>query len=674
MLNKIGRIKSIDYEGLIEELKVLDKKARTEKYWQNSLYSLRQIELAPRITISNCDDLLVPDGSGWDNSAEACLKTTMKEIEQIKQAEKHNELFNKLFEIKYLDDTYVAFLYSAANGTIIPRKFVEIEFAKNYDNFTVAQINNLLSGSEQLSDQNSISSYNDSTKSELSIKLEAQKKELKEAEAKADAELEAFRQEMRQKELALKEQHDRMLAEMNAKVNSMKDEIFILENNIFALRSYFGETFDLTQVMKGQNASSDIPLVIYQKFRYMDEDISRLAANSYFSVDQTDITALFSKYGEVFVNDFCPAERCITFFKASKDNKLFAYCKEEDCIEQFSYYHGNQIGLLLRNGENLWIAFIDEEITLKDNLFLTEAAAYSEEAIEVKEGEELSVRDERLRPGLARKHIFLILDAILRLTSIYSDLKNQSVQNNPKIIFSSADKQIETFKYPTFKEFFKKSLPEDISYKQGDFIFIDEDHAGSFYNKWIGGEDHRSVGYRNTTRDADLRKGINRLNLIEYEDNGWLYKETEDDPYWHHEISGTVVDKYPIIKKDITTKYFVSCKRDIWWDGKDKHNNANVRVYSDEFMSLMWLNSNYIQQWIDAKQVPDKNYTYYIKMLKELRDFLRQREQNEFLLINAYIKFDNTPENRDKLLEWRIKNAVRTFTEYQAKRFVKTLM
>lgn len=681
MLNKIGYIKSINWEALIEELRPLDKNARLAKYWQgeHSLYGLQNIELAEGLTIGKCDELLVPSNSwGSAESAENQLKLSVSEIKKVQQAEQHNKLFNHSFEIKYLSDRFVAFLYSAHCGVVLPRNCVEVELAKNYDDLSVEQINRLIQGkSEDVPLDTSLAEYNTATRGELSTSLKQQEAALKEAETKAKAELEAFREEMRRQEQILQERQQEMLAELNAKVSSLKDEIFIIENNIFALRSYFGDTFELTQVMKGQNANEDVPLVIYQKFRYMDEDLARLSANSSFIVEQNDILSLFTNYGKDFVNDFCPAERCITFFRASKTGLKYAYCKEENCVAEFEYYHGNQIGMLLRNGGNLWLAFIDEEITLKDNLFLSNAVADSEQTIELKEDEKLSIRDKRLKPGFARKHIFIILDAILRLTNIYPDLKNQSVQNNSKITFSSADGQIETFKYPAFAEFFKNSVPKGLDIKIGDFIFIDEQHAGSEYSRWSGGETHRGVGYRNTVRDASIKKGISRINLIEdYVRSHTRWNDGEEDKkvsVWG-EAYASEYKEWDHIEEEHANKYFVSCKRDVWWDYEyKKHNNANVQIYGDEFMSIMWLTSDYVQQWIDAKQVPDKNYTYYVKMMKELRDYLRQKERNDAVLISAYKKFDDTQENRDKLLAWRIQNKVRNMSDFQAKRFAKML-
>ena len=39
MLNKIGYINSIDYDGLLNDLKPLDREQRQAKYWREKLYT-----------------------------------------------------------------------------------------------------------------------------------------------------------------------------------------------------------------------------------------------------------------------------------------------------------------------------------------------------------------------------------------------------------------------------------------------------------------------------------------------------------------------------------------------------------------------------------------------------------------------------------------------------------
>lgn len=709
MLNKIGYINSIDYDAFLEELKPLDRNARCKKYWENKLYNvqqevIREYDDKTYITINKCDEILLPDT--WRNTAEECYKKSEEIVGKIKKCEAHNKLFNKRFEVKYLDDDFVAFMYSLSDGAVIPREYVDIEMAKDYSALTYSEMNNLLSDGN--APENALAVLDNKTYKNVQSDIEKARNELQEAENKAKQELEEFEREMRKQEMALRAKQEQMLAELRTKVEGMKDQIFILEMNIFALRSYFGETFSIAHVMKGKNAPDDQPLVLFQKFRYMDEDLSRLSANSEFSTEKTHIIDLFDKYGDLFIETFCPNTKCITFFKNSRDNKKYAYDRENDVIEELEYYHGNQIGMLIRNGENLYLSFIDEEITLQDNLFVSEGSSHSETAIKVGE---TKLRDKDARPMFNRKHIFIIIQALLRNTNIYNSLKGEHIFESDKIILSSADAQIQYNKYPTFREFFRDNSGDPkANIIEGDEIFIDERHAGSKteQNVWGSGyrEEHRGVGYRNTGRDADIDKGINKINLIIKGGDGFYvsYHEGKSSARISEKVNSTVYRKHVYdteesIKEKIasgeyidyepykTVEYYVSCERDIpeydyrrydSWTGKidsnKKFNNANLRVWSDEFMSIMFLNSNYVQQWIDTKEGGrGKNYVYFVKSLKELREHLLKREEEEFKLINKYYEIENSEWNKDVLLDWKLKNNVRRITEFQAKRFAKYL-
>lgn len=699
MINKIGKINSINYDGLINELKPLDREQRLKMYWRDKLYNIQLVELTKDKKICDCDDLLC--GDSYSNSAEECMKISMKYIDLIKNSEKHYKLFNDRFEIKYLDDEFVAFMFSEYNGVVIPRKFVDIEFAKDYSSLPESEIIKRLTTTET---SNAVSIIGDKSQNECISELNNYKEELKIAEENAKKELEEFRDEMRKKEIELREKQETMLAEFRKKVEEMKDKIFMLEMNIFALRSYFGETFSISHVMKGKNAPDDQPLVLFQKFRYMDEDLSRLSVNSEFSVEKTGIIDLFERYGELFIETFCPNSKCITFFKASRNNRVQLYEPKDDCIEEFQYYHGNQLGMIVRNGENVYLSFIDEEITLKDNLFISNSTANSETAIEIGKSK---IRDPEVRVVINRKHLFIILQALLKNTNIFDSLKNEKIFESEKIIFSNADAQIQYTKYPTFKKFFSENDGSNIDkIKEGDEIFIDEPHAGSKYsqNYWglgQGYEEHRGRGYRNTGRDADIEKGINVLNIVDKQQNGF------DVTYYEGKSSGRIVTKvdnmiyrkhvydteedlkkkvasgeYIDYKPHVDVEYYVSCKRDIpdWQktrrcDGSyARVNNANLRLWSDEFMSIMWLNSNFVQQWIDCKDSGNgKDYIYFVKMLKELRDHLLKREEKEFELINKYYKLENTPWNKDFVLDFKIKHSWRRITETRAKKIAKYL-
>lgn len=688
MISKIGYINSIDYEGLINELTPLNREERLVKYWRNNLSEIQSIKVGHK-TLGEIDTVLLPDSGYNGNTSEYCLKESIEIINKIKRAENHNKFFNKRFEVLWKNDRFVAFFYSSGGGTVLPIEYVEIEEAKDYSQLTSSQMKQLMGNSENMP-ENMPAMPCEQTFNNAQSHLEEQKKALEEAEKQAKEELNNFRELMRLKEQELISKQQNMLSELREKVEKMKDSIFLLEMNILALRTYFGETFSLTHIVKGKNAEEEIPLVIQQKFIFMDEDISRLTANSAFSTSEKTIIDLFSKYGQLFRDTFCPADKCITFFRASKDNKLYEYSRLEDAIQEFEFYHGNQIGMLIRNGDNLYISFIDEEITLRDNLFVSQASAQEEIPIT----ENTKLRSNEARTVFNRKHAFLVLQALLNNTNIYKGISGDNIFDNPMVIFSSADAQIVTYKYPRFNECFSKYGGNIDNIKEGDEIFIDESHAGSKFenNGWFGRnnyiEEHRSVGYRNNARDADIDKGVNRINLIERRQDGYYvyfkntsFKENSPQICNYPEYRTHIYDLKDIQKyiddgtyvrheENIVVKYYVSCKRELYFE--EAKNNVNLRVYSDEFMSIMWINSNFTQQWIDSKDsASGKNYVYFVAMLKELNIHLQQRENEEFRLINNYTNLPNNSENRDILLNWKISNNVRRITEFQAKRFVK---
>ena len=53
------------------------------------------------------------------------------------------------------------------------------------------------------------------------------------------------------------------------------------------------------------------------------------------------------------------------------------------------------------------------------------------------------------------------------------------------------------------------------------------------------------------------------------------------------------------------------------------------------------------------------------------KEHFTEKEEAEFTLIQKYINFENTADNKDKLLEQKIEKDVRRIIDFQAKRFAK---
>ena len=682
MINKIGYINSIDFEKLLNELKPLSRSERNSKYWKDGISKIANVEVKEGFPIHRLDSFLCC--SFHNNTAEACYSESLKIASDIEYSIRHNAELGIRLEVLFEDDKFVAFFYNRNTGTVLPKEFVSFERVKDYSDVTMDELTYRVEGANK-NDYNLVNVDN-KTHNQIKSDLNKAKEELDLAKQAAKEELEELRRSLREQEQALIEKQNLLLNELNNKVESMKDQIFNVEMNIFALRSALGDTFSITQVKHGKSASEDLPLVLYQKFRYMADELARASVTSDFSTRECHIINMFDKYYTELIDLFCPSEKSISFFKVTKDNKFYGYDYENDVVSEFEYFHGNQIGMVIRNGENVYLGFIDEEITLQDNLFVTQNSSNQESSVNVEDIK--SIRDAKIRPMINRKHLFIIVQALLKNTTIFKGFQSESLFNNNKIIFSNADAQLRSTKYPSFREVFTK----ECEIKEGDFIFIDETHRGSKseQNYWGGGyyENHRSRGYANRGRDAVIKKGLAEINIVEHERTDY-FKQVDDENslvkhFWRN-IDKSEYEKLlaegNVVEKREHYGYYVSCEREIedWQRPRDyfgniktsRVNRVNLKIYRDEFMSIMWINSNYVKSWIDSKEgFGSKNYIYFIKQLKELLDFVESREESEFRLINTLIPFEKTPDNIDVVLSWKREHKVRTFTEYQAKRFV----
>lgn len=487
----------------------------------------------------------------------------------------------------------------------------------------------------------------------------------------------------------------------------------MLELNIFALRSLFGETFTLTQLRSGKTSNN--PLVLYQKFKFLDEEFALLAVKEFgrFDGNHGTTTEIFKK--QCVLDVFAPSEKCITFFRTSKDKKYFAYDSEIDGLKALEYYHENQVGMIIRNGENIWLSFIDEEVFVEDNLFES-AATWAEAERKIKpdwKGEydykndiiepgKTKLRDPVVKKAIDKMMLFYIIEGLVQSTNIFTELKDVNLRvPSDKVIFSSADAQLTSNKYPDFKTYFSqwRDLGKEGDVRIGDTILIVERAAASHYDYTWKQEEHRSRGYENRARDAeDIKPGLNTISFIEKQDEwyeldreGKPYKtaeETGGEPiYYRKRIYGVPDTTNPNVVCEPKYTFYVSAKRHVEdWQRMDAYgnlpsrvNNVNLKLYNDEFCPVDFINSNYVVSWMEQKNIGDwykGNYVYLVEnIFHSLLKMLRGREERENTMIRIHIPtFSGTPDELDAVTEWKKTHAVRNFTEWQAKRFARWYM
>lgn len=646
-----------------------------------------------------------------------------KKIDAVKRAMAHYEELGGKLEIVVETGRFYVLKYAATRYLAIPKEFVDVERVNNYDDFTVGDISAMLSGGNPVDVEggglvlaNTESALGLPTTvhmCEVRSKHAEMQKELERAEAEAKEKYELARKEMERKMQELKEKQELQLAELRQRVDKMKDSIFMLELNIFALRSLFGETFTLTQLRRGKTSNS--PLVLYQKFKFLDEEFALLAVKEFgrFDGNHGTTTEIFKK--QCVLDVFAPSEKCITFFRTSKDKKYFAYDSEIDGLKALEYYHENQVGMIIRNGENIWLSFIDEEVFVEDNLFES-AATWAEAERKIKpdwKGEydykndiiepgKTKLRDPVVKKAIDKMMLFYIIEGLVQSTNIFTELKDVNLRvPSDKVIFSSADAQLTSNKYPDFKTYFSqwRDLGKEGDVRIGDTILIVERAAASHYDYTWKQEEHRSRGYENRARDAeDIKPGLNTISFIEKQDEwyeldreGKPYKtaeETGGEPiYYRKRIYGVPDTTNPNVVCEPKYTFYVSAKRHVEdWQRMDAYgnlpsrvNNVNLKLYNDEFCPVDFINSNYVVSWMEQKNIGDwyrGNYVYLVEnVFHSLLKMLRGREERENTMIRIHIPtFSGTPDELDAVTEWKKTHVVRNFTEWQAKRFARWYM
>ena len=60
---------------------------------------------------------------------------------------------------------------------------------------------------------------------------------------------------------------------LEEKVAQMEAQIWLLDSQIYAIRCFAGETVNFAHIRTGRNAPDTEPVIIYQKLRFLDEDL-----------------------------------------------------------------------------------------------------------------------------------------------------------------------------------------------------------------------------------------------------------------------------------------------------------------------------------------------------------------------------------------------------------------
>lgn len=452
-----------------------------------------------------------------------------EKISILKNAFAYASKFDNPIQVYFADDKFVIIGWGETR-TLIPREFVTIELYKTYDDVLPYEIPSLLTGEASGKNNGLIlpdgTALRNSSKRELKSGLEEVKASIQAKEEELKNGLEEIRQELRKREEELRMQMQERLAELEAKKKEFEVQLFGLDYQLYILRCLLGDSIQIAHLRNGKKAPAEQPVVLYQKLRFLDEDLAKIKSLYCYEYNNEGyVEEIFAKDDFVF-EQFCPNNKCVTLFRISKDNIRYAN-GEGNCLEKCAYYNGTRIGLLVRNGENLYLVWTEQ-----DRIYLKENFVYSAKG--EKEIEENAVADKyetitdmdytnkKNIPWVqffSRKFLMAILQGLVEYKQIFTfPEKINFVAPSPYVVFSTADNQIADNRFGSLSDFM---IARNTLTKEGDMVLPIQSIRGSIMERGYGWgrdgyENHeRGRGERNRVRDCVIDGEVQPINLVE---------------------------------------------------------------------------------------------------------------------------------------------------------------
>lgn len=286
----------------------------------------------------------------------------------------------------------------------------------------------------------------------------------------------------------------------------------------------------------------------------------------------------------------------------------------------------NQIGVLVRNGENTWLTWLDsDEVSFSQDSFASVSSQEKEPSVKLIQ---------------SRYYVFsIILGLIERGEMLQLDHIPVDVFSDPSIILSNADSQITDSTYVelgallhTLNDY---SKPDDPIFILNSFT--DQAKYHSYYG---GGTTERGRGDNALTNDTSVKRGMNKIRGIDY-------------------------------FSDFTYRFYVAGVKGRYF-GREAKISPSLYIENDEFINIKFLTSSLIDYYIHTKRIGHisnsgryVNYSHMLPILFEIKEELEKLEKEDRLYIVA------KDYDLNLLTSFKIIHDVRVVTEYQAKRYSK---
>lgn len=485
----------------------------------------------------------------------------------------------------------------------------------------------------------------------LQLEYNAEKSDIENARVEG---LEALQREIEEKQAELEAKKQELLevfykkqALLEEKMKQLKSELYVLESEIYSIRCFLGEVVDFIKLRSGNPAPVDAPITLFQKMRFLDDELGKLVSVYDFDFGDVKLFEKLLQSRDDILDVFCPNDKCVSLVRVSKTGTYFGYDDVGELLAEYEVYHGLRIGILIRNGENLYMGWTDEsKINIPDDMFYapgTKFVSNSEDA-----GETTSIEE-----AVSRYFIFSILQGALQnkqMLTLPEGVKADFSKPSEYIIYSVADTWLCDNRYGTFDEMIDKC---NSKITVGDYVLSLE-----WNNDKDGYRGHSS--YRNLTRGLSVRdRGIYPIRLIEENNDKYSF----GDYRYYVSLQKNYDDEYVWRGSNLYER-----KRDAY---------ALFQIYEDEFINLTYMNSTWLKYVITTKNLGTKkyrlsNFAEAIRYLNDALKFIKEREKEEAKYIGQYV--DNITEDTwVQVTEFKLEKGVRNINDYQAKRFAKWL-
>ena len=416
-------------------------------------------------------------------------------IERLQKFYNYCTEFGQTPNVGFWADGEYAFLYlgNPSSGIIVPEpeKYLEYIPPKDYSAMTPLQVRKQLGVgiSQEDGDMQSLVSAEveaSLTGADLKKSLEDQnqaiadiEQEMKDTREAKTGELAELRMELERVQAELDAKKSALMAELEQKKRymeqmkeQMENQIYMLDSQIYAIRCFAGEVVQFAHIRSGRNASITEPIVIHQKLRFLDEDLGRLASLYEIQWERLDLFEQFLRHSPLALDTFAPNERCVVLVRLSRTgtqqgrDNIRPYT---NLFKNYEYYHGKTVGIIIRNGENLYLGWTEEDrVHIEDDLLISKVVTevtpgkdpeFMFESERERYEQQQKAERRRFVDGLvSRSFVYNILQGVVEHTDMLP-LPEGVALNKPSeyVIYSVADKWLADNRFGSFNEIVEKS-------------------------------------------------------------------------------------------------------------------------------------------------------------------------------------------------------------------------